>query len=80
MNLIKISLPKEAFQKIDDESINEYYEGKDGNQVLRCKKLRGLWVIAIVDKINEFEHTDYKMLGKNGRINRSKKQAGSKFF
>ena len=63
MNLFRISLPKEAFQKKDDESINEYYEGKDGHQVLRCKKLRGLWVIAIADKINEFEHTDYKMLG-----------------
>jgi hypothetical protein len=42
MNLFRISLPKEAFQKMDDESINEYYEGKDGHQVLRCKKLKGL--------------------------------------
>ncbi len=26
MNLFRISLPKEAFQKMDDESINDYYE------------------------------------------------------
>jgi hypothetical protein len=46
---------------MDDESINEYYEGKDGHQVLRCKKLKGLWVKAIADKINEFEQNQLQM-------------------
>ena len=48
---------------MDDESLNEYCQDKDGKQIIRSKKLKGTWIKCISEKINEYEHTNYRMLG-----------------
>ena len=80
MNNFRISITKDSFQQLDNGSVEEYTEDKNGKQVIRSKKLKGTWIKCIAEKINEYEHTNFKMLGKNGRINRSKKHSGARFF
>ena len=76
----KIAISKSDFEKIDNESVNEYIKNSMGDMVLKGKKLTGCWISSISKQINEYEGTQFTMIGKNGRINRIKKQETSKFF
>ena len=68
------------FEKMEDGSKDEYIKNSCDELVLKCKALKGTWVSCISKKINEYENTNYSMIGKNGRINRNKKRGTAKFF
>jgi hypothetical protein len=58
----KVAINKEDFDIINQNSEIETYE-VDGVSRIRCYSCRGKWVNCFAAKINEFEKTNYKMLG-----------------
>ena len=62
-SMYRISVAKADFEKIDQESVNEYTDS-DGVSKVRNKKLQGKWITCIAKQINAYESTNYNMLGK----------------
>ena len=80
MSQFNIAIDRKDFNKLDEESVDEYSKNSSNALILKGKKLTGTWITCIAKKINEYEGTNYSMLGKNGRINRQKKQITTRFF
>ena len=76
----KIALSRDDFSKLDRESVPEYIKNSWNEMVLKRTKLTGTWISKIAAKINEYEGHNYAIIGKNGRINRVKKQETAKFY
>ena len=60
----KIAISRLDFEKLDEESSNEFIKNSEGVMVLKGKKLTGKWITSIASKINEFEGTSFLMIGK----------------
>ena len=80
MSQFSIAISRSEFQKMDNESVDEYTKNSAGVMVFKGKKLTGTWINCVATKINEYEGNSYSILGKNGRINRQKKQITTRFF
>ena len=80
MNEYTIAIDKYEFDRMENEARDEYVKNANNDLILKCRALKGTWIETIAAKINEFENTSFSMLGKNGRINRNKKQGSAKFF
>lgn len=60
-----VAINKCEFEKMDREARNEYIKNSAGQLVLKSRSLKGTWISAIAQKINEYEGTKYTMLGKS---------------
>ena len=59
----KIAISKEDFNEIQSNNKEEHYGTANNDVRLRNYKCTGKLVNCIVEKINEIEKTNYKMLG-----------------
>ena len=71
---------KAELTKMLDESVQDYNKNAQGENVFKCRNLRGDWMTCIRKKINEFEGTNYPIIGKNGRMNPDTKTNRAKYF
>jgi hypothetical protein len=76
----QIAITKAEFTKMQDESVPDYNKNARGENVFKCRNLRGDWMNCIKKKINEFEGTNYPIIDKNGRMNPEKKTIRAKYF
>ena len=63
-NTFKIAITRAELSKMEEESIPDYNKNALGENIYKCQKLRGDWMNCIRKKINEFEGTNYSIIGK----------------
>ena len=58
-----IAINKSDFEKIDQAATEEKILNANDEIVVKGKKCKGTWITQIMGKINEFEGTNYMLLG-----------------
>ena len=51
----QIAITKAEFTKMQDESVPDYNKNAQGENVFKCRNLRGGWMNCIKKKINELK-------------------------
>ena len=59
----EIAITTSEFMKICDDSVPDYNKNAKGENIYKCQKLQGSWMNCIRSKINEYEQTNYPIIG-----------------
>ena len=62
--MFQIAISRAELAKMEVESVPDYNKNALGENVFKCRNLRGDWMSCIRKQINEYEGTNYKIIGK----------------
>jgi hypothetical protein len=60
----QIAITTSELLKMEHESVPDYNKNAIGENIYMCQKLQGSWMSCMRLKINEYEQTNYSIIGK----------------
>ena len=61
--IFQVAITKADLIKMENDSVVDYNKNSLGEIIYKCRKLRGDWINCIRKQINEFERTNYSIIG-----------------